>query len=49
MALKPLDPTHPELNDEAIKLVSTWTYSPGTCDGKPVGISMVFTVHFKGR
>ncbi len=49
MALKPVDPTHPELNDEAIKLVSTWTYSPGTCDGKPVGIGMLFTVHFKGR
>ncbi len=48
-SLKPLDLAHPELNEEAMKLVSTWTFSPATCDGKPVTFAMVFTVHFKGR
>ena len=48
-SLKPVDPLHPELNEEAIKLVSTWTYTPAMCAGNPVGYGQTFTVHFKGR
>jgi hypothetical protein len=48
-SLKPVDLTHPELNEEAINLVSTWTYTPATCAGTPVGYGQTFTVHFKGR
>jgi hypothetical protein len=47
--LKPLDSSRPDLNDEAIKLVSTWTFQPATCEGKPVVWGSTFTVHFKGR
>jgi hypothetical protein len=48
-SLEPVDLTHPELNEEAIKLVSTWTYTPATCGGTPAGYGQTFTVHFKGR
>jgi hypothetical protein len=48
-SLKPLDSSRPDLNEEAIKLVSTWTYQPATCDGKPVIWGSTFTVEFKGR
>jgi hypothetical protein len=47
--LKPLDTAHPELNEEAMKLVSTWTYQPATCQGNPVTWGTTFTVQFKGR
>ena len=47
--LKPVELAHPELNAEAIKLVSTWTYAPATCGGNVVGFGQMFTVHFKGR
>jgi hypothetical protein len=47
--LTPLDPTYPELNEEAQKLVSTWLYQPATCEGKPAAWGTTFTVHFKGR
>ena len=46
--LKSLDPTRPELSAEAIKQVSTWTYTPATCNGKPVAWETQFVVHFKG-
>ena len=32
--LKSLDPTRPELGAEAMKEVSTWTYTPATCNGR---------------
>jgi TonB family protein len=47
--LKPLESSHPDLNEEAVKLVSTWTFQPATCDGRPVIWGSTFTVHFKGR
>jgi len=47
--LKALDTAHPELNEEAIKLVSTWTFQPATCDGNTVMWGTTFTVHFVGR
>ena len=46
--LKSIDPTSPELSAEAIKQVSTWTFSPATCNGKPVTWETHFVVHFKG-
>jgi hypothetical protein len=48
--LKPLDNLHPELNQEALDLVSKWKFSAGTCDGKPATMWVpAFVVHFKGR
>ncbi len=47
--LAAVDQLHPELNEEAIKLVSTWTYLPSTCAGKVGWYFTTFTVHFKGR
>lgn len=47
--LKPLETSNSDLNEQAIKLVSTWTYQPATCEGKPVAWGSTFTVHFKGR
>jgi hypothetical protein len=47
--LKPLETSHPELNEEAMKLVSTWTYEPAQCRGAPAAWSTTFTLHFKGR
>lgn len=39
----------PDLNDEALKLVSTWAYSPSLCDGKPNWQKNQFVLHFQGR
>jgi len=47
--LKPLDTARPDLNEEAIKLVSTWTFQPATCEGQAIVWGSTFTVHFKGR
>jgi len=47
--LRAIDQLHPDLNQEAIKLVSTWTYMPSTCAGRVGWFFMTFTVHFKGR
>jgi len=49
VGLKPLDSGRPDLNEEAIRLVSTWTFKPATCNGSPVNWGSTFTVHFKGR
>jgi len=49
ISLNPLDSSRPDLNEEAIKLVSTWTFQPATCEGQPVNWGTSFTVHFKGR
>jgi hypothetical protein len=47
--LKAIEQSEPDLNAEAIALVSTWTFTPATCGGKPAAWERVFTVHFKGR
>jgi hypothetical protein len=46
--LRSIDPTSPELSADAIKQVSAWTFTPATCDGKPVTWESQFVVHFKG-
>ena len=47
--LKVIDSTRTDLNDEAMKLVASWTYQPASCEGKAVVWGTTFTVHFKGR
>jgi hypothetical protein len=47
--LKAIEQSEPELNQEAIALVSSWTFTPAICGGKPAAWETVFTVHFKGR
>jgi len=44
-----MEPDHPELNEEALKVVSTWTYTPALCDGKPNWQKSEFVLHFQGR
>jgi TonB family protein len=36
----------PELEQQAIQIVSGWTYSAATCDGKPIPVHATVTVHF---
>jgi len=47
--LRPIETTYPDLNEEAIRIVSKWTYAPAQCGGKPTLWQTTFTVHFKGR
>ncbi len=47
--LKPMDYLYPELNKQAVEIVSTWTYTPASCDGKVTGWSTTFVVQFRGR
>lgn len=47
--LKPIENTYPNLNEEAIRIVSQWTYAPAQCGGKPAWWQTTFTVHFRGR
>lgn len=42
-------PVNPELDKEAQKLVSTWVYEPGTCNGRAQEYTIDVTVHFQGR
>jgi len=39
----------PDLDAEAMKTVSTWTFQPGVCDGHVVTLGADFVVHFQGR
>ena len=39
----------PDLNDEALKTVSTWKFLPYLCNNKPVQSEGETTVHFQGR
>lgn len=44
-----LKPVNPKLDEEAQKLVSTWMYEPGTCNGRSQEYRIDATVHFQGR
>jgi hypothetical protein len=46
--LSPYESSRPDLNERAIKLVSTWTYEPARCDGNAVTWLGTFHVQFKG-
>jgi TonB family protein len=37
------------LNPEALQLVSTWRFTPATCDGTPLEIPAEITLHFQNR
>lgn len=47
--LQPVDNIYPDLNAQALRIASGWTYTPGMCDGKRVNWYMEFIVEFKGR
>jgi len=38
-----------DLDAEALRTVSTWTFQPGLCDGHTVTLGADFVVHFQGR
>jgi TonB family protein len=44
-----LKPVRDDLDSEAIKLVKTWIYQPGTCEGTKQEIAIDAAVHFQGR
>lgn len=47
-ALKVLDPVRPDLAEEALRVVSGWTYHPAMCEYEPATAEMDFVVTFKG-
>jgi hypothetical protein len=47
--LAPVETSRPDLNIEALNLVSSWTYSPAQCGGEAVWWQTTFTVRFKER
>ena len=42
-------PVHPELDQEALKLIQTWTFTPPTCNGQPNTVPATVVLHFQGR
>jgi hypothetical protein len=36
----------PELEHQAVQIVSGWIFSPGVCDGEPVPVDAQLVVHF---
>ena len=42
-------PVRPDLDAEALKVVSGWLYDPGTCNGVAQGYIINSVVHFQGR
>jgi len=38
-----------DLNDEALKIFSTWTFTPAACNGQSVEIPADITLHFRNR
>jgi hypothetical protein len=46
--LKPLDTARPDLAEEAVRIVSTWTFHPAMCEYDPATMEMDFVIHFKG-
>jgi len=45
---KVLDPVRPDLAEEAMRVVSGWTYHPAMCEYEPATAEMDFVVTFKG-
>ena len=48
-ALQVQSSPRPDLNAEALSLVSTWTFQPMMCNDKPATRGADFVVHFQGR
>ena len=38
-----------DLNDEALKVFSSWTFTPAVCNGQPIEIPADITLHFRNR
>jgi outer membrane biosynthesis protein TonB len=36
----------PELEKQAVQIVSGWVFSPGLCEGKPIAVNASLVVHF---
>jgi Gram-negative bacterial TonB protein C-terminal len=36
----------PELEKQAVQIVSGWIFSPGLCEGKPIDVNASLVVHF---
>ena len=47
-ALRALDPARSDLADEAVRVVSQWTYHPAMCEYQPTTMETDFEVRFKG-
>ena len=41
--------SRPDLNEEALAIARTWTFTPPTCNGQTTYGPMVITLHFQGR
>ncbi len=48
IALKVLDTVRPDLAEEALRVVSGWTFHPAMCEYQPATQEMDFEVRFKG-
>jgi outer membrane biosynthesis protein TonB len=48
-ALKIFSSSRPDLNDEALRIVSKWTFQPMMCNDVDVTQEADFVVHFQGR
>ena len=46
--LKVVDQSHPELAEEAIHTVASWTFHPAQCNYQPTSQQQDFIVHFQG-
>jgi hypothetical protein len=46
--LKPLDSARPDLVEEALRVVSLWTFHPPMCEYQPAPMETDFEVRFKG-
>jgi TonB-like protein len=46
--LKVLDATHQDLAEEAVSIVSGWTFRPAQCNYQPASQQRDFIVHFQG-
>jgi len=45
---KALDTARPDLADEAVRIVSGWTFHPAMCEYAPATMETDFVIHFKG-
>ena len=46
--LKALDTARPDLAQEAVRIVSGWSYHPAMCEYSPATMETDFVIHFKG-
>jgi TonB family protein len=44
-----VQPLYPSIDDEAVKVLKQWTFSPGTKDGKPVAVQVEVEMTFTTR